>query len=616
MTRAKHFSFLIAIGIFSTELMLDPSSSRAAGDASIDFDDAAVGICARFEPGSATPFDAADLEAVSLFYSDRDCRPVWISERGLTRAATFAIAEIERAPDWGLSAPEFKLVAARKPFKSGSWTADEVAGAEFEITAAILRFAHQAQGGRITEPDKKLSSYLDRAPTLSSTEEILAQTTTDSDPGEWLRSYQPPQKQFLRLKELLAALRGKSRGPAVPTIRQEGEVLQIGSEDPDVAILKKRFAIKFAAGQERLFDDSLDSAVRSFQKQNGLADDGIVGPLTRAALTGGNRPASVSAQIQATIANMEEWRWMPRSLGSTNVFVNIPAFSVVLTDKDKPVLEERVIVGTEETQTPIFSKDMTTIVIRPPWYLPDSIKLSTLKSGRSVERMGYVVKRNGHVMQSWKIDWSKANLSEYDIYQPSGDDNALGLVKLLFPNKHSVYLHDTPGKWLFDNPVRLYSHGCMRVRNPQALAQAVFDIDRGEGVVDVANLARKGPLNNEFALAAPIPVHVGYFTVWVDDSGEAHFYKDYYGHQQRITLALAGKWDDIDIGKDHLAAVDTSELADGRSGSDDGPRGSRRRSRGNYDPPMGVTKTFESPAQYRPRAASVGDIMRQSMGGW
>jgi murein L,D-transpeptidase YcbB/YkuD len=273
------------------------------------------------------------------------------------------------------------------------------------------------------------------------------------------------------------------------------------------------------------------------------------------------------------------------------------------------VFDDRVIVGTPSTQTPIFSKDMTTIVLRPEWYLPDSIKLTKLLSGRSLESQGYVIKRNGRTISSSRINWSKAKLSAYKIYQPAGDDNALGLVKFLFPNKHSVYLHDTPSKSLFNDPVRLFSHGCMRVRNPQVLAQRIFDIDRGVGAVDVKRLVRIGPRTNQFTLDTPIPVHVGYFTVWVGDNGEPNYYNDYYGHQQRITLALAGKWDQIDVGEDHLAAVDTSKLKEIRIGS-----GSNLASDGNgFDSPMGLGGASGN-ANYRASDDSVGDMIRRSLG--
>jgi murein L,D-transpeptidase YcbB/YkuD len=273
------------------------------------------------------------------------------------------------------------------------------------------------------------------------------------------------------------------------------------------------------------------------------------------------------------------------------------------------LFNDRVVVGTAEKQTPIFSKDMKRIVLRPEWNLPDSIKLTALLSGRSIERQGYVVMRNGHTVDSTKVNWARANLREYTFYQPAGDDNALGLVKFLFPNKHSVYLHDTPARYLFNESVRLFSHGCVRVRNPQQLAQDIFDIDRGPEAPDVKSLVRNGPKDNEIALNTPLPVHVGYFTVWVGDDGKPQYLRDYYGHQQRITLALAGQWNRIDIGKDHLAAVDTSALKRVFLSSDVRPRKSASRRR--LDPPMGVTHDYEPP---RYSGSSVGELILRSLG--
>jgi len=565
---------------------------------------AQAAICSRFAAEMVAPLDGQDRQAVVDFYTARECRPLWVDEHGPTRAARRAITEIGHAAEWGLNASDFKLKAVNRPFTSGHWSNDETADAELEITAAILRYAHQAQGGRISEPDTLLSSYLDRQPVITSAADVLSQVSEASDPGQFLRSLQPQQDQFLKLKALLADLRGKEGAADAFEISKLGPMLQLGSRNPDVALLKERFRVASEPGAEQVFDRPLADAIKKFQQSMSLRGDGIVGSSTRAALSG-----HVSDKVTAVIANMEEWRWMPRSLGATHIFVNVPAFSIVLTDNGRPVFDERVIVGTPSTQTPIFSKNMTTIVLRPEWYLPDSIKLTKLLSGRSLESQGYVIKRNGRTVSSSRINWSKADLSAYKIYQPSGDDNALGVVKFLFPNKHSVYLHDTPSRSLFNDPVRLFSHGCMRVRNPQVLAQRIFDIDRGDAAPDVKWLVRKGPMTNEFTLDTPIPVHVGYFTVWVGDHGEPNYYKDYYGHQERITLALAGKWDQIDIGEDHLAAVDTSKLKEIRVGS-----GSRRSSRnGDFDSPMGLSSTFGN-VKYAPSGDSVGDLIRRSLG--
>ncbi len=569
----------------------------------------AAAICARLNSEEAIPFDMQDRDAVAAFYAGRECRPLWVDEKGTTRAAQLVIDELRRADDWGLKASDFELPLFDRA-KAAEWTSQAAADAELELTAAILRYAHEAEGSRIPEPGELLSSYIDRQPQVSSAEDVLAQISRTQDPEAVLRSFQPPHEQFLKLKDLLAKLRGKKDTiPKALEIARTGSLLQPGVKDDEVAILKKRFGVVSAPGEETVFDRALADAVKKFQKSAGLLPDGHIGPATRAALIG-DTPEKNAVKIAAVIANMEEWRWMPRTLGSTYILVNIPAFTVKLMKNGKAVFDDRIVVGTPENQTPIFSKNMKTIVLRPEWNLPDSIKLTALLTGRSIEEQGYVVMRNGHIVDSTRINWAKANLSEYTFYQPAGDDNALGLVKFLFPNKHSVYLHDTPARYLFNERVRLYSHGCVRVRNPQQLAQDIFDIDRGADAPNVKSLVRKGPKDNDIALATPLPVHVGYFTVWVEADGKPQYFRDYYGHQQRITLALAGQWNRIDIGKDHLAAVDTSALKRIRLSSD--TLRSKRAGRRGFDAPMGVTRDDET-SGYSNRGGSVGDIILRAL---
>lgn len=581
-----------------------PQTSAMAAEPAVKLTGVPAAICAMIS--TAAPFDAADRTAAAAFYQSRQCRPLWVDENGRTHAAELVIAELGRANEWGLDASNFALVAATKPLVPGQrQTPDELAAADLEITGAVLRYAHQAQGGRIPDPETQLSYYLDRTPLLTPTPEILAQIADKPNPDAVLRGFQPDQDQFLKLKTLLARLRdGRANTSSIPQIARRGPMLANGVRSAEVATLKQRFGIKSEGDATQLYDDALRTAVKHFQETNNLYADGIVGPATRAALAGDNA-GSTEDKIEAVIANMEEWRWMPRSLGDQHVLVNVPSFSIALTDKDKTVFSDRVVVGTADKETPIFSKDMTTIVLNPRWNVPDSIKLAMLLSGRSIERQGYVVMRNGHRIDSTKVDWAKADLTAYTFYQPAGDDNALGAVKLLFPNKHSVYLHDTPSKYLFDESVRLYSHGCMRVRNPQVFAQTILDIDRGDAAPSVKQLIRGGQMDNEIKLERPLPVHVSYFTVWVDDDGEPHYYQDWYGHQKRITLALAGKWSAIDVAT--APPLDTSVLKKVRFSRSGGSEGSGRRA---LAPPMGLTKDHS----YRKHDGGVGDLIRQVLG--
>lgn len=515
-------------------------------------------LCEKLNAASVALWEPADLAAVKAFYAARECRPFWIEGHGLTRSARLILAEFDKAADWGLDAADFRIDAVAREM---SWNNDEALAAELAITSAVLRYARYARGGRIADPSTQLSSYIDRRPSLPDASEVLTRMVTDAEPDKALTSYHPQQDQFLKLKALLKTYRDMSADDQSTQIAVKGPTLTVGKRHGDVALLKRRFGIASQAGDEDLFTEDLAAAVKVFQKSKSLRGDAIVGSGTRRAL---NRGGSPSDKIAAVVANMEAWRWMPEDLGHSYLFVNIPSYALTHVEDGRVIFNERVIVGKQSTQTPIFSHELSSIVLRPEWYMPDSIKIKKLVSasnrGRTLESQGYAVKRNGKRISSSSVNWSRVNLSAYTIYQPSGGRNALGNVKFLFPNKHSVYMHDTPERSLFNGSSRTYSAGCVRVRNPLALAAQLLDEDKGAGKFDVNSLVRKGAHNNEIKLDKPVPVHIGYFTVWVEENGTATFLEDSYGHQKRITLALGGRWKQIDRGRDHLAAVDTSQL--------------------------------------------------------
>lgn len=547
---------------------------------------------------AATPA-RSDMRA---FYAERGFAAMWVEDSGFTAKAAAVNAELEKAGDWGLDEAGYAVAAP-----AGS-DARALAEAEVRLSTAVLAYAEAARGGRISDPAAQLSSYLDRRPSLAKPIDVLGGMAASTQPDAYLLSFHPQHEQFKKLQAAYQAARAGRSTARAAGLPDGGPSLLAGMDHADVAALRRRLGF----GEGSKFDAALTVAVKEFQRANGLKPvDGIVGRKTRRALNASNAPSLATLR-----ANMEQWRWMPADLGGDNITVNIPSFQAVLTKNGVPVLEERVVVGKPEMQTPIFSKDLRTVVLHPRWRVPETIMLReflpSLMAGRSLESRGFLLRRNGKTVNSARVNWQKADLRAYEVYQESGDDNALGQVKFLFPNKHSVYLHDTPSKGLFEANVRAFSHGCVRLRNPMKLAQVLLQDDKGWDGATVKTLMDEGPFDNAVPLDKRLPVHMTYFTAWADDSGRVRVTPDIYGHEKRITAALEGRWKDIDKGKDHLAPVDMAEikrLMPARVAA----RRPAGKVAGAFAPPMGLfgSASWGSPA---PSGTSANDIFRRSFG--
>jgi murein L,D-transpeptidase YcbB/YkuD len=236
--------------------------------------------------------------------------------------------------------------------------------------------------------------------------------------------------------------------------------------------------------------------------------------------------------------NLERWRWMPRDLGDRYVLVNVPSYQLHVMEGDRSVLDMRVIVGDPETPTPIFSDRMTYLVFSPYWNIPDSIlRKETLP--RAVQDPEYLIRndievvRDGQVVDPAAIDWEdEARMEGLRFRQAPGPENALGLVKFIFPNHFQVYLHDTPDGRLFSRERRTLSHGCVRVEQPVALAQYVLR-DEMEWTEQRIHSAMHAHQEQVVTLAEPLPVHIGYWTAWVGPDGTVMYLDDPYGFDAR-----------------------------------------------------------------------------------
>jgi murein L,D-transpeptidase YcbB/YkuD len=259
------------------------------------------------------------------------------------------------------------------------------------------------------------------------------------------------------------------------------------------------------------------------------------------------------ARIRAVLINMERWRWLPHDLGDFYVTVNIPEFMLRVMEDNKPAFTTRVVVGKPDKQTPVFSNEMQTVVFGPYWNVPTSIKVEEIRPylreeaawffggggwNTSVfERHGLRIRYGGREIDPASVDWNRVDIRNMELYQPPGPGNVLGRVKFVFPNKHDVYMHDTPQKFLFAKPVRAESHGCMRVQDPDQLAAVLLKRDQAWSQARTLSALETG-YDQQVPLRQKIPVYITYFTLKVNNDGSVSTYGDLYGHDARMAAAL------------------------------------------------------------------------------
>ena len=495
-------------------------------------------------------------DALAEYYGVPDRNLLWVDENGLTERAKLVMAEIAKADDYGLRASDYPLPDTAGFSPSDPKAKDWLAESEMKVSSAVVDYAKDARGGRL-EP-LRLSKNLDPKLALPNPSEVLELIAIRSDPAAYLRSFQPDQPQFEALRQKLIELRGgkveEVVKPDAVTI-PNGPVLKFGMEHEQVALLRKRLDVP-AGSNENNFDEAVLEAVRQFQSANGSVADGMVGAGTRRLLNGGQQPQAVGspARTRAILVNMERWRWLPHDLGPFYVTVNIPEFTLRVVEEGKPVHSARVVVGKPDKQTPVISDEMEEIVFNPYWNVPNSIKNEEIAPymGQGggffgggwdtsvLRRHNLRIKYGNRDIDPDQIDWSRNDIRNFDLVQPPGPGNVLGRVKFVFPNPHDVYMHDTTQKFLFNNAVRAESHGCMRVQNPNLLAQVLLKKDKNWSEARVESTFDAGD-DNHVALDQKIPVYITYFTLRVNEDGSFSSFNDLYGHDARMSAALDGK---------------------------------------------------------------------------
>jgi murein L,D-transpeptidase YcbB/YkuD len=519
---------------------------------------------------SATETRKQEHGALVEFYSLPENKPLWVSEDGLTGRAKSVIAELQKADSYGLRSADY-VVPDLSDFDPASFKQDpaaaakRLADAEIQISFAVARYAHDARGGRIVP--RQVSGYLDPDLRLPKPLEVIESISFRSDPAGYLRSFQPDQPQFEALRRVLATLRGDDEKVEEPqVVIPAGPTLRLGVKHPQVRLLRKRLEVSAApeefgdggpAGDPEMFDKDVQDAVVAFQQAHGIATDGLVGPGTRRVLNGGRPQLGNQAQINLVLVNMERWRWLPNYLGDFYVRMNIPEFKVRVVEDRKVIHSAKAVVGKPGTATPVFSDEMETIVFNPSWHVPNSIKTGEIRpyirrsSGGGwfsaaptgwdtsvIDRHNLRVSYKGREVNPQSIPWDEVDVRTLAFRQPPGPKNVLGVVKFLFPNRHDVYMHDTPQRYLFNNTVRAESHGCVRIQNPEQFATVLLNHDQDWGRGRVDSVIRTGRHDAGIALNRHIPVYITYFTAWAKPDGSIDRYGDLYGHDSRMMRAL------------------------------------------------------------------------------
>jgi murein L,D-transpeptidase YcbB/YkuD len=465
---------------------------------------------------------------------------VWMSRRRPSGSAAEALEVLARAEDHGL-APEDYGVADLDRMRTELKEADVVdeaalAGrlAEFDwrLTAAMLAFGRDLALGRQV---RGAGTERRREPP-----DFAARLAGVLDaPEDWPDAIQPTHPAYAALQHALVELRAEreeGEWPEVPSTP-----LEPGDEGAGVMALRARMIASGDLDDEDTaspgqYDAAVEAAVKAFQARHGLADDGVAGPKTLDAMN-----VSRDDRIRQIGFNLDRWRWLPDDLGSTHILVNVPAAEMVVREGGEPLLAMRVIVGTSATRTPVFSGQMDSVVFSPYWHIPDSIAVGETapKAGADPEylrQQGIEILRQSadgvELVDPRDVAWDDPDeLRDLRFRQAPGAANALGRVKFLFPNRHNVYLHDTPTDALFDRPDRAFSHGCVRVEAPEALARFVL---RGhEDWTDeriTAAMASGAPQAVEVDPA--LPVHLVYLTARVNDDGRVVFLRDVYGYDR------------------------------------------------------------------------------------
>lgn len=482
---------------------------------------------------------------------------LWSRGGTVSAPARAVLQTLRTASDYGLRPGDYggDALAAQlaaldaRPASGPQWQQFDTA-----LSNAVLMFLHDLHCGRV---DPRAAGFDMPARGEPFDERArLGELAAAHDTGAVFAAVEPNFLHYRLLRQALAHYRqlaataGLTALPPFP-----GRALAPGQTYSGAPALRRLLAAlgslppQYAAGEDPTLDAALVAALKNFQFLHGLREDGALGRSTYAALT-----VPLAERVRQIELTLERWRWLPSLQGPT-IVVNIPQFRLFMfsspVDSEAQMLRMNVIVGQQypRLNTPVFAAEMNAVVFRPYWDVPASItqhELLPLLRRRpqylETENMEMVGADAAHPRLAVTAqDLQALAAGRLRLRQRPGPDNALGLIKFLLPNAYDVYLHSTPARQLFAEPRRAFSHGCVRVGDPVALAVAVLRGTAGDWTAEKIQAAMNGDTTFTVKLAQPVAVLILYGTAVATEDGAVHFFDDIYGHDRQLEALLGLK---------------------------------------------------------------------------
>ena len=449
------------------------------------------------------------------FYTNRKYAYAWFDEKGIIEPAGNLYNRIQNITEDGLpdSLPYKTAFTNLMEFNEENKNTSPIT--ELMLTAQYIAYAKNVWQGLSEKQSLSVEWLLPRK--KITTQQLLDSLVYGSKNLENLPMY----RQYNLLKNYLKKYNVINSPTEFITIKGNKKTYRLADSASVISDIRKRlFLLEDIAtnNNSNIFDNELQDAVKKFERRLGYKEDGIVNATL---INEMNYP--IQKRIEQILVNMERSRWVPAQLNSDYLLVNIPEYKLHVYEHDSLAFSMNVVVGKNQNKTVIFNGDMKHIVFNPYWNIPASILKREVLPG---------IKRNANYLTQHNMEWNGGN-----VRQKPGSNNSLGLVKFLFPNTHSIYLHDSPAKSLFNENTRAFSHGCIRLAEPKKLAAYLLRNDINWTNENITN-AMNGKKEQYVTLKKSVPVFIGYFTAWVDRQGKLNFRNDVYKRDNRLAKMI------------------------------------------------------------------------------